>query len=69
MLRYTNQETAFKYTMRAKRGTYKNQGAYTKDIVYFEGTIIVLKHFAKSGFTKRNFKKIMYAKINHRMIE
>lgn len=64
----TDQERAWSWTLKKKRGLKDTgqKGAFTKDLVYFEGLIEILKYLQKNNCDP---SKLYYGKIDARDVE
>lgn len=63
-----DQERSWTWTLKKKRGMRdtSRKGAFTKDLVYFEGLVKVLKYLRKNNFDP---SKLYYGKIDQKDIE
>lgn len=59
-----DQHLALTYTLRAKRGTYKNKGAYTKDLIYFRGFFKVARYNLRNIYNFKNLNRLLIGKIS-----
>lgn len=57
-------ENSFSLTMRTKRGVFNNQGAYTKDCLYFSGFLKIVKYYLKTGFKSSKIENLFIGKIS-----
>jgi len=64
-----NIEISFDYTMRAKRGTYKNKGAYTKDQLYFKGFLKTTKYLLRNFYNDKAINRLLIGKISFHEIK
>lgn len=59
-----DQHLALTYTLRAKRGTYNNKGAYTKDLIYFRGFFRVAKYDLRNIYNFKKLNRLLIGKIS-----
>lgn len=57
-------DNSFSLAMRTKRGVFNNQGAYTKDCLYFSGFLKMLKYYFKSGCRSSKIDDLFIGKIS-----
>ena len=55
--------------MRAKRGTYKNKGAYTKDQLYFKGFLKTTKYLLRNFYNDKAINRLLIGKISFHEIK